>query len=99
MGNEEDADKVFGIQAPETDVTAGKVEADKYRYVCEQLHERFPNHQHQPSQRLALGHTTHGRAYVARGRSTGQEYDITHIVDRVGGGMRSPGLITACAPT
>ena len=28
IGNEEDADKVFGIHAPETDVTAGKVEAD-----------------------------------------------------------------------
>lgn len=26
IGNEEDADKVFGIKAPETDVTAGKVE-------------------------------------------------------------------------
>jgi 2-dehydro-3-deoxygluconokinase len=43
IGNEEDADKVFGIKAPESDVTAGKVEADQYRYVCWKLAERFPN--------------------------------------------------------
>ena len=40
-GNEEDADKVFGIQAPDADVVAGKVEADKYRYVCQELDRRF----------------------------------------------------------
>ena len=27
VGNEEDADKVFGIKAPEADVVSGKVEA------------------------------------------------------------------------
>lgn len=43
IGNEEDADKVFGIKAPETDVTSGKVEADKFRHVCAGLAERFPN--------------------------------------------------------
>ena len=37
IGNEEDADKVFGIKAPDTDVNAGKVEAEKYRFVAEQL--------------------------------------------------------------
>ena len=43
LGNEEDAEKVFGIHAPESDVTAGKVEADAYRFVCETLAERFPS--------------------------------------------------------
>jgi 2-dehydro-3-deoxygluconokinase len=42
LGNEEDAEKVFGIKAPEADVTAGKVEADHYRYVCEELNKKFP---------------------------------------------------------
>jgi 2-dehydro-3-deoxygluconokinase len=42
-GNEEDAEKVFGITAPEADVTGGKVEAGQYRTVCEKLAERFPN--------------------------------------------------------
>jgi 2-dehydro-3-deoxygluconokinase len=43
LGNEEDAEKVFGIQAPESDVTAGKVDAGHYRFVCEALAERFPS--------------------------------------------------------
>ncbi|MCG2783859.1 MAG: sugar kinase [Anaerolineae bacterium] len=41
LGNEEDAEKVFGIKAPESDITAGKVDADHYRFVCEKLAERF----------------------------------------------------------
>jgi len=43
LGNEEDADKVFGIKAPKADVTAGKVEADHYRFVCEELAKKFPS--------------------------------------------------------
>ncbi|MEW6402944.1 MAG: sugar kinase [Chloroflexota bacterium] len=43
LGNEEDAEKVFGIKAPESDVTAGKVEADKYKFVCEELAKKFPS--------------------------------------------------------
>ena len=35
IGNEEDAAQVFGIHAPGADVLAGKVEAEKYRSVCE----------------------------------------------------------------
>ena len=31
IGNEEDAAKVFGIHAPDTDVTSGEVDAAKYR--------------------------------------------------------------------
>jgi 2-dehydro-3-deoxygluconokinase len=43
VGNEEDAHKVFGIQAPQADVTRGKVEAQAYVYVCNMLAQRFPN--------------------------------------------------------
>ncbi|MCK5315253.1 MAG: sugar kinase, partial [Anaerolineales bacterium] len=43
IGNEEDAAKVFGIHAPDTDVTSGQLDAEKYRYVCQGLFERFPN--------------------------------------------------------
>ena len=44
IGNEEDADKVFGIHAPDADVTAGEVDADGLR-IClrDNWHERFPN--------------------------------------------------------
>ena len=90
IGNEEDADKVFGIRAPEVDVTKGNVEADAYVYVCSKLHERFPNLKTIAITlrgSLSASHNTwsgllwdEGQTYVA------PRYDITHIVDRVGGG-------------
>ncbi|HKJ45390.1 MAG TPA: sugar kinase, partial [Balneolales bacterium] len=42
LGNEEDAGKVFGIEAEGADVTAGKVEGAAYQSVCKQLMEKFP---------------------------------------------------------
>ncbi|HEX9018595.1 MAG TPA: sugar kinase, partial [Anaerolineaceae bacterium] len=90
VGNEEDAQDVFGIQALNADVTAGKVSADAYRYVCEKLVERFPNLKSVAITlrgSLSASHNTwsgvlwdQGRFYQARA------YDIDYIVDRVGGG-------------
>jgi 2-dehydro-3-deoxygluconokinase len=90
IGNEEDADKVFGIRAPETDVSTGVVEADKYRYVCEKLSKRFRNLK-------AIAITLRGSISASHNTWSGvlwsedmfytaPTYDITHIVDRVGGG-------------
>ncbi len=90
IGNEEDADKVFGIKAPDTDVTGGKVEADRYLYVCQGLNERFPN-----LKTIAI--TLRGSVSASHNSWSGvlwqngdfytaPTYDITHIVDRVGGG-------------
>ncbi len=90
IGNEEDADKVFGIKAPDTDVTSGKVEAGRYLYVCRQLDRRFPH-----LQTIAI--TLRGSISASRNSWSGvlwqagefytaPGYDITHIVDRVGGG-------------
>jgi 2-dehydro-3-deoxygluconokinase len=90
VGNEEDAAKVFGIHAPDTDVTSGKLDARKYTRVCEQLAERFPNLRTIAITlrgSISASHNTWsavlwhgGEMYFA------PEYDITHIVDRVGGG-------------
>ena len=90
IGNEEDAAQVFGIHAPDTDVTSGKVDAEKYRYVCETLHERFPNLRTIAITlrgSISASHNTwsgilwdEGSIYIA------PTFDITHIVDRVGGG-------------
>ena len=90
IGNEEDADKVFGIHAPEADVTAGKVSADTYGSVCESLAQRFPNLKTIAITlrgSLSASHNTwsgvlweHGSFYTA------PTYDIIPIVDRVGGG-------------
>ena len=90
IGNEEDAAKVFGIHAPDTDVTSGEIDADKYRFVCEELNRRFPNLKTIAITlrgSLSASHNTwsgilwsDGSIYLA------PTYDITHIVDRVGGG-------------
>ena len=42
IGNEEDAEMVFGIKAPDTDVKSGKVSADSYVYVCQEMNKRMP---------------------------------------------------------
>ena len=90
IGNEEDAAKVFGIHAPDTDVTSGQVDAAKYRTVCEKLVARFPALKTVAITlrgSLSASHNTWsgilwhgGKVHVA------PTYDITHIVDRVGGG-------------
>ncbi len=41
IANEEDADKVFGIKASNTDVTGGKLNHDGYKDVAKQLCDRF----------------------------------------------------------
>jgi 2-dehydro-3-deoxygluconokinase len=90
IGNEEDADKVFGIRAPEVDVTKGNVEAQAYVYVCEKLNERFPNLQTIAITlrgSLSASHNTWSAILWEGGDIwTAPTYDITHIVDRVGGG-------------
>ncbi|RME79473.1 MAG: sugar kinase [Chloroflexi bacterium] len=90
IGNEEDAEKVFGVQAPDTDVTAGKVEADKYRYVCEELGKQFPNLKMVAITlrgSLSASHNTWSAVLWNRENFfVAPQYDITHIVDRVGGG-------------
>ena len=90
IGNEEDAAEVFGIVAPETDVRAGKVDANKYQPVCDALGARFPN--------LAIvaitlrgsisaSHNTWSGVLWEQGSFySSPTYDITYIVDRLGAG-------------
>jgi 2-dehydro-3-deoxygluconokinase len=90
IGNEEDAAKVFGIHAPETDVTSGKIEADAYLYVCEKLKERFPNLNTIAITlrgSLSASHNTWSAVLWHNNvMYTAPTYDIVPIVDRVGGG-------------
>ncbi|MDP6438695.1 MAG: sugar kinase [Candidatus Brocadiia bacterium] len=90
VGNEEDADKVFGIKAPHADVEAGRVEAEDYRYVAEKMMERFPGLKKVAITlrgSLSASHNTwSGVLYDGETLYTTTGYDVTHIVDRVGSG-------------
>ena len=90
IGNEEDADKVFGIKAPDTDVDAGKVEAAKYLSVAEELKRKFPNLKMIAITLRGSISATHntwsGVLYDGHELYVGPLFDITDIVDRVGGG-------------
>lgn len=90
LGNEEDAEKVFGIHSPESDITSGKVDGDHYRYVCEKLAERF-------SSLKTISITLRGSLSASHNTWSGvlwrngdffsaPTYDILPIIDRVGGG-------------
>jgi 2-dehydro-3-deoxygluconokinase len=100
VGNEEDAEKVFGIRAPESDVTAGKVEGGKYLSVCEALGKHFPNLKTiAVTLRGSLSasyNTWSGVLWTKGGFYTAPVYDILPLVDRVGAGDAfSGGLIHA----
>ncbi len=90
IGNEEDAEKVFGIHAPGADVTAGKVDADGYQFVAEKLVERFPNLSTVAITLRGSKSASHNSWSAVLWRNgafyVGQHYEIVPIVDRVGGG-------------
>jgi len=90
LGNEEDAEKVFGIKAAEADVISGKVDADHYRFVCEELAQKFPSLK-------TISITLRGSLSASHNTWSGvlwkdgvfysaPTYNILPIVDRVGGG-------------
>jgi 2-dehydro-3-deoxygluconokinase len=90
LGNEEDAEKVFGIKAPEVDVAAGKVEADQYRFVCEELAKKFSSLETISITlrgSLSASHNTWSGVLWKKGAFySAPTYNILPVVDRVGGG-------------
>ncbi|MFX1355814.1 MAG: PfkB family carbohydrate kinase [Promethearchaeota archaeon] len=90
IGNEEDADNVLGIRAPSTDVTSGKLDPHNYKYVTEEMMNKFPNLKKVAITlrgSLSASHNTWAGILFDRNKLyVSPHYDITHIVDRVGGG-------------
>jgi 2-dehydro-3-deoxygluconokinase len=90
VGNEEDAHKVFGIHPEGIEVTSGHLDASAYESVGRQLMERFPLCQRAiitlRSSISASHNAWSGVLWDGSNLLYGPEYDITHIVDRVGGG-------------
>lgn len=92
LGNEEDCEMVFGIKPEGFDVTAthGEVNAAEFESVCCQMQARFSR-----AKKVIItlrgainaNHNTWGGVLFADGKLyQSARYDITHIVDRVGGG-------------
>ena len=90
LGNEEDAEKVFGIHPQGVDVTSGHVEGAAYESVGKQLMTKFPR-----AKKVII--TLRGSISASHNSWSGvlwdgkklfqaPTYQITHIVDRVGGG-------------
>jgi 2-dehydro-3-deoxygluconokinase len=91
LGNEEDCEKVFGIKPEGFDVTAsgGEVNMTAFESVCTQMMKKFPCCKKMiVTLRGAINanHNTWSGVLYSDKPYRSQRYDITHIVDRVGGG-------------
>lgn len=99
IGNEEDASDVLGIQAENTDVHSGHIDASKYTGVAREIVTQFPNVSRVAitlRESISASHNNWGAmlydkesdyAYFApNSGSHYQPYEIRNIVDRVGGG-------------
>ncbi|MGB9662144.1 MAG: PfkB family carbohydrate kinase [Moorellaceae bacterium] len=88
IGNEEDAEKVFGIKAPASDVTAGRISEEGYRQVAAELARRFNLRMVAITLRESFSAFDNGWSallYDGQEFYRSRRYQI-HIVDRVGGG-------------
>lgn len=91
LGNEEDAEKHFDIHPEGVDVTQGDtIDAQAYISVCQQLMKRFPKAKKviiTLRGSISASHNSwSGVLYDGETLFTAPTYQITHIVDRVGGG-------------
>ena len=89
IANEEDADKVLGIKAPNNNVESGKLNKRGYEYVAKEICERFGCKKVAITLRESINASRNGWSgmiYNATGIANySTHYDID-IVDRVGGG-------------
>ncbi len=92
LGNEEDAEKHFGIKPEGLDITTQghDVKAEAFLSVCEQMMEKFPRAKKVITTlrgSISASHNTWaGVLYDGKEMLQSIQYQITDIVDRVGGG-------------
>ncbi|MEM9142527.1 MAG: sugar kinase, partial [Bacteroidota bacterium] len=92
LGNEEDAEKHFGIKPEGLDITTQgeHVKAEAFLSVCQQMMKKFPNAKKVITTlrgSISASHNTWaGVLYDGETMFKSPQYQITHIVDRVGGG-------------
>ncbi len=94
IANEEDCQKSLGITLTEGDwehaVTSGELDTNRYRALTEKMFATFPNLKYQAITLRASFSASHNgwSACLYNGEQfyVSRRYDITDIVDRVGGG-------------
>ena len=90
LGNEEDAAMVLGIYPEGVDVTSGHVEGAAYESVSKQIMKRFPQVKKVITTLRGSVNANHnswgGVLWDGKQLFESLTYQITHIVDRVGGG-------------
>lgn len=88
IANEEDAEKVFGIEAEHTDVDAGKLNYEGYRQVAQQIASRFGCKGVAITLRGSISANDNNWAGMlySNGECCFSKSYLIHIVDRVGGG-------------
>lgn len=88
IANEEDAEKVFGIKASNTDITGGSLSDEGYKDVCKQLVARFGFEKVAITLRESISASINDWAallYDGKEFYKSKKYHI-NIIDRVGGG-------------
>lgn len=92
LGNEEDCEKVLGIKPEGFDAekTAGEIDPRRFESVCQQMMQKFPRCKKMVMtlrDSINANHNTwSGILYNGQQLLQSSKYDITDIVDRVGGG-------------
>ncbi|QKG79469.1 sugar kinase [Tenuifilum thalassicum] len=90
LGNEEDAAMALNIHPEGVDVTAGKVEGAAYESVSRQIMAKFPKVKKVITTLRSSINANHnnwaGVLWDGKKLYESRHYQITHIVDRVGGG-------------
>lgn len=90
IANEEDAEKVFGIKAKDTNITGGELSDEGYKDVCSQLVEKFGCDKVAITLRESISASNNNWAALLYDSKTkefykSKKYSMT-IIDRVGGG-------------
>ncbi|SHJ69759.1 2-dehydro-3-deoxygluconokinase [Geosporobacter subterraneus DSM 17957] len=88
IANEEDAEKVFGIKAEETNITSGHLSDEGYKKVAQELADRFGLKYVAITLRESFSASDNGWSammYDTKEFYKSKRYDV-RIVDRVGGG-------------
>ncbi len=90
IANEEDCQMALGIHADSVDVHSGHLDTEQYRALTEKVLAAFPNLQKIAiTLRESRSASHNGWSACLHDRSefyVSRHYEITHIVDRVGGG-------------